>query len=331
MTIKVFNDRIEFDEFVLRATPTGFSFNGEIQGKNFFNLFQGTVAGFTAGGHTPPTLVNTIDKFPFPTDANALDVGDLTVTRRYSAGQSSTTHGYTSGGTPPPGGGINTIDKFAFAINANATDVGDLTVGKYSSSGQSSSSQGYNSGGVVPTLSPVAINVIERFPFAADFNSVSTPMTLSGQKYHSAGQSSAINGYVSGGEFSNQGLIEKYPFASDLSVSSVGNLTQSRGQVSGQSSTTHGYTAGGNPNLNRIDKFPFATDANATTVGNLSQSRLVNAGQSSTTNGYASGGYVIPNSVVATIDKFPFATDTNATNVASLSQARGLTGAGTQY
>jgi hypothetical protein len=48
-------------------------------------------------------LLNTIDKFPFATDTNATDVGDLTTARRSVAGQSSTTFGYTSGGGFPEG------------------------------------------------------------------------------------------------------------------------------------------------------------------------------------------------------------------------------------
>jgi hypothetical protein len=83
------------------------------------------------------TFVNTIDKFPFATDANASDVGNITQARAVGAGQSSTASGYTSGGiTSPYPTLVNIIDKFPFASDANATDVGDLTVGRYSSAGQ---------------------------------------------------------------------------------------------------------------------------------------------------------------------------------------------------
>jgi hypothetical protein len=65
--------------------------------------------------------------------------------------------------------------------------------------------------------------------------------------------------------------IDKHPFATDANATDVGDLTGNRYQLSGQSSTTNGYTAGGNvpPNTNIIDKFPFSTDANATDVGDL--------------------------------------------------------------
>ena len=61
--------------------------------------FQGSNFGYSSGGF--PAASNVIDKFPFSSDANASDVGDLTVARFGSAGQSSTTHGYTSGGAEP--------------------------------------------------------------------------------------------------------------------------------------------------------------------------------------------------------------------------------------
>ena len=47
--------------------------------------FQGTISGYTAGGHNGAYL-NTIDKFSFTTDGNATDVGDITVARRGPAG-----------------------------------------------------------------------------------------------------------------------------------------------------------------------------------------------------------------------------------------------------
>ena len=95
------------------------------------HTFQGTVAGYATCGI--PQI--GIDKFPFATDANATDVGDLTVSRRSgNAGQSSEVSGYTSAGFLPSYS--NVIDKFPFATNANATDVGDLVTASYSLCGQ---------------------------------------------------------------------------------------------------------------------------------------------------------------------------------------------------
>ena len=52
-------------------------------------------------------------------------MGDLTVARGQSAGQSSVDNGYNAGGSTPSS--VDVIDKFPFASDSNATDVGDLT------------------------------------------------------------------------------------------------------------------------------------------------------------------------------------------------------------
>lgn len=50
--------------------------------------FQGTVSGYTSGGRFPSPAVayNTIDKFPFASNANATDVVDLSQAQRDATG-----------------------------------------------------------------------------------------------------------------------------------------------------------------------------------------------------------------------------------------------------
>ena len=105
---------------------------------------------------------HVIDKFPFSSDANATDVGDLTQGRSTAAGQSSNASGYTSGGESPSS--LNTIDKFPFSSDGNATDVGDLTQARAHIAGQSSDASGYTSGGEHD------INIIDKFSFSSLFN-----------------------------------------------------------------------------------------------------------------------------------------------------------------
>ncbi len=90
--------------------------------------------GYSSGGHTGGALSNVIDENYFSSDSNSTDVGNLTVARQSSAGQSSTVSGYNSGGST--GSNSNVIDKFSFASDGDATDVGDLTVARYSPAGQ---------------------------------------------------------------------------------------------------------------------------------------------------------------------------------------------------
>lgn len=132
--------------------------------------------------------VNIIDKFPMAATSYvaAIDVGDLTQGRGRTTGQSSLTHGYTSGGSTswPGNAHSNVIDKFPFSSDANATDVGDLTGAKAFGSGISSVEYGYYGGGATGTGS--ATTTVERFPFANDANGTSV------------GNLSVSRGYISG-------------------------------------------------------------------------------------------------------------------------------------
>ena len=84
--------------------------------------FQGSTSGYTSGGTTGPTAAGqtTIDKFPFSSNANATDVGDLQQARQRLAGQTSETHGYSSGGLTNPQASSTVIDKFSFSSDARA-------------------------------------------------------------------------------------------------------------------------------------------------------------------------------------------------------------------
>jgi hypothetical protein len=86
-----------------------------------------SVSGYTSGGLGPVGTTNTIDKFPFASNANATDVGDCTGGSHNGAGQSSTVSGYNSGMLTTGQGPTNTIEKFPYATDSNASDVGDMT------------------------------------------------------------------------------------------------------------------------------------------------------------------------------------------------------------
>ena len=306
---------------------------------NFVHIFQGTNTGYASGA---PPATNVIDKFPFATDANATDVGNLSVVRSNASGQSSDASGYTSGGYFPPVSFSNVIDKFPFASDGNATDVGDLTVARRNVTGQSSSVSGYASGGysATPPVPSRFRTEIDKFPFATNSNATNIGALTVG-RYSSAGQSSDVSGYASGGQRAPQttppipqffvNIIDKFPFATDAGATDVGDLVILNCFVSGQSSTVSGYTSGGSGRFpatpatpstlkNNIEKFPFATDANATDIADLTLARSAVAGQTSTVSGYTSGGFASPTTNV--IDKFPFASDANATDVGDLSSVR---------
>jgi hypothetical protein len=136
-----------------------------------------TTHAYNSGGEptSGATALNVIDKFPMAATSYALasDVGDLASASTRHTGQSSTTHGYSSGGgTWPPGTSGATIQKFLFASDSNATSVGSLTAARWTGSGSSSTVEGYTNGGNAPP-SYTNVSTIDKFPFSTDFNAVS--------------------------------------------------------------------------------------------------------------------------------------------------------------
>jgi hypothetical protein len=266
-----------------------FSFTSDGGGTDVGNLFAGRYScsgqsssthAYTSGGIGSGG--NVIDKFPFTSGfTTATDVGNLTGSRDRPAGQSSIPYGY--GYTT---GGGNVIEKFSFSSDGDATVAGNTLTSRSFGAGQSSTTHGYTSGNYPYTTD------IDKFPFSSDGNSTDVG-DLTVARGGAAGQSSATHGYTSGGatgpgDPNRNNTIDKFPFASNGNATDVGDLSVTRNANAGQSSTTHGYTAGGYQPApvgasNVIDKFPFASDfsGNATDVGNLAGlwGRYYGAGQ----------------------------------------------------
>ena len=247
----------------------------------FFHRFQGATSGYATGGTVPP-FTNVIDKFSFTSDGNASDVGNLTAGRNAVGGNSSSTNGYTTGGSTNgyPIVPSDVIDKFPCSVDANATDVGNLLISRRYPGGQNSKVSGYSAGGGPPSQ-----NIIEKFPFSTDANTTDVGDLLVAT-WGRSGQSSTTHGYASGGYPlpSAGAVIEKFSFSADGNSTDVGDLTVSKTQSAGQSSIESGYVTGGydlsNPSppptiqtFDIIEKFPFSTDANSTDVGDLTQAR----------------------------------------------------------
>jgi len=179
------------------------------------SIFQGSVSGYTAGGYTPPTKTNVIDKFSFASaTVNATDVGDLTSSRGSVAGHGSTTHGYVSGGYISSGSptGERMIDKFPFSTDTNSSLIGNLVYKVFIHASQSSDVSGYVTGG----MSGNATNSIQKFPFATDGDATLVGNLTQARSYTWCGQSSTTHGYTSTGYGAPQlNTIDRYPFAAD--------------------------------------------------------------------------------------------------------------------
>lgn len=346
MTIRIFDNRIDFSNYSLIVTAKGISVNvtnsnvtgAFVSSFDYTNSpFQGTISGYTSGGLASPTVFNVIDKFRFATNNNSLDVGDLTQARYLAAGQSSSVSGYTSGGYTPP---TNIIDKFPFAQNSNATDVGDLNAVRFGAAGQSSNTSGYTSGGFgAPPFT--AVNTVYKFPFAIDLNSSSVG-TLSQSRAYTSGQSSSTHGYTAGGTTATTGpaqvnTIDKFPFASDGTATDVGDLTSALAHVASISSTNNGYAVGGgwtSTPIATVQRFSFITNQNSTAISSLTFGRYGSSGHSSETNGFVSGGFTAPPQTAQnSIERFPLDVgviiSSFAFDVGDLTVSRGYT-AGTQ-
>ena len=197
--------------------------------------------GYTHGGGRVPSLpssyLNTIDKFPFASDANASDVGDLAAVAKDPAGQSSSTHGYSSGGKRPgyTNGQVD-IQKYSFSTDGNSSDVADLTRGSYGPAGQNSSTHGYTSAGQDASPFTQYGNRIDKFSFSTGANATDVGDVTQG-RLQPAGTSTASHGYVQGGGLPSpaysSNIIENFPFSSDASATDVGDLTLARSQCSG--------------------------------------------------------------------------------------------------
>ena len=285
--------------------------------------------------------------FPFSSDAT------LTTRAPYNAyegtgaaGAASDTHGYRAGGAyydvqpfPAPGPDFIaefTVRKFPFAnLDATFSTVGNLVGPQYGFAmvGNSSSTTGYASSGrtkTVPFGSPPfgdqPVSDIQKFPFSTDADCTDVGDTTTNKSY-SAGQSSTENGYISGGNTyppytTVTNVIEKFPFASEGNSADVGDLFQSRRNVAGISSSTHGYSAGGesgptpaSTSVNIIDKFTFASNNNATDVGDLTVAKHDGSGISGFNSGYFFGGAFPPGTTQSSLEKFSFSSDGNSTTV----------------
>ena len=127
---------------------------------------HGYIRGGRIGGPGAATY-NIIERYPFASDTNASDVGDMVAigTNCGYNGQNSETHGYITGGEGT--GNATRLQKHAFASSANATEIGSLAFGALPGAGQSSTTNGYTCGS---GDSAPATNHIQKFSFVSDGN-----------------------------------------------------------------------------------------------------------------------------------------------------------------
>ena len=200
-------------------------------------------------------------------------------------------------------------------LNSSTADDFSVTVGYYL---QKVNGFGYTSGG--HTGSALS-SPIDEFFFTSSANATGVG-DLAVARQNCAGQSSASNGFTSGGDDgSDSAVVDYFSFASSGNAALHCDLFLARYALAGQSSASKGYSSGGYGYTRVVDAFSFASTENAIYVSNLTVGVYGVAGQSSTVKGYASGGYT--GSYSAVIDSFHFVnTDWNTTDVGDLTLAR---------
>lgn len=244
--------------------------------------------GYYAGGTDPsgPAATDTIQKFPTAVDANTTDVGNLPGRRYRGASSMSATYGYTQGGETPsdpteyPRGSVE-ITKYPFASDADAVVSASLITyapapGYRFISGGSSPTHGYSYGGEGGSDPSAIENTIQKHTFASDGDATDVGDLLTLLYRSSGNQQSDASIYTTGGDSppatpTKVNTIQKWSISTDGNSTDVGDLNQALSYTAGNSSTTHGYTFGGNypPSRNFIQKFPFSTDTNSTDIGDL--------------------------------------------------------------
>ena len=135
-------------------------------------------------------MLNTIDKFPFASDTNATDHGDLTGIKRGTGSHSyGTTYGFTSGADSPA---TSQIDRYAFSSNTTAIDFGDLTVGRAYAAGFSSGPRAFTAGATT-----TANDVIDMITMAAKGNAIDFGSLTTTDRSRPVGLANNIRGFLS--------------------------------------------------------------------------------------------------------------------------------------
>lgn len=232
--------------------------------------------------------------------------------------------GYAIGGLPP--GSTGSFERYPFSSDSNSSCIGSIQNDSCAASGVSSTTHGYFAGG-----SPNEAANIKRFPFAVGNNGCacevgSLPFGCPGN--FSATASSDSDGYFAGGGPTAHCRIGKFPYASGgASSSSVGCLTRNIERNSGYSSSSHGYSAGGespgSTEPGEINRFPFASDFTNKVLGNpLAGCYNASAAASSETHGYTYGGSIPP--FIDSIQKFSFAAESTSSCIGSSGNPGGI-------
>ena len=175
--------------------------------------------GIFSGGNSPgpaPGASNVIDYVTIASIGNAVDFGDITVARWYTASTSSPIRGITAGGVTPAAS--NTIDYVTISTLGNAFDFGDLTQARYGVSGCSNATRALFAGGQNPSS---YFNIIDYVTISTLGNAVKFG-DLTVTRGYLASCSSSTRG-VFGGGYNNTPAATLYNTIDYVTILTQGN------------------------------------------------------------------------------------------------------------
>ena len=270
-------ERWSFASGTQNSTQTGLlTANGE-----YANGTHSGTHGYAQGVQSP---TNMFEKYSFADGTqNGVDIADYSPHLSSGAGMSSETHGYIGGGYSYTG--TVTVDKIyqhSFADDSQTGEIADMSESKLQSSDASDTVHGYLMCGAsgASDRSTVEKYIFQSTTTSTDIGDMTEPGNSTG------GASSTTHGYCFGryknASNTKHDYLDKFNFSGGFTATTVGTLGFSvRHAMTGASSTTHGYHAGGTDNAthyNDIGKVDFASDGDSTDVGSLTINKQYGGG-----------------------------------------------------
>jgi hypothetical protein len=271
------------------SSPSNSSDVAEIAGGGYYGMNQGSIRDdsycYLVGRENP--VSDTIDRFPFSAPHPVGDVGELVTlnppntTASKVMGATDGTYGFAMGGSyGSPSVRQDDVTKITFASPAPAADSGaELTSARHQGFGNSDTTNSYMYvHGGAPGSPTTHGNIIERGAFSISTGTFTDHGDLTdGGHYVGAGSSSTTYGYRHGGAthppFTYKNVIDKWPYASAGNASDVGDLVQGASACVGATSTSDGWSTGGDVDgsnqENEVTKYSHTSDANASDEGEL--------------------------------------------------------------
>lgn len=269
-----------------------------------------------AGGAGPSNVIDYVD---YVSLGNAIDFGDLSVSRTTAGACASSTRGVFGGGST--GADSLVIDYVTFVTLGNATNFGNLTVARSNLSGCGSSTRGLFGGGFAGAVS----NVIDYITIASTGNAIDFG-DLTVAKNNLGSCSSPVRGIWGGGNGgSPTSAIDYVTIATLGNAASFGTLTVARDTLNGCSNAIHGLfmggSTGGTNSQTVIDRIVIATLANAASFSSLSAGRRAAGCAASNVTAIAAGGVEV-STTVDTMDKVQISQFSATVDFGNLTVAR---------